>query len=113
MQTTADADTVDAKHEVAKLGELIAERNKAEAVMFGHLKKLGYVTDWRLLNASDFWAYILKQSAMQDLLVANVFVPVFGWGIYCNSFCAGVGHASTGIIAFGNTHCALLVHPAV
>src|ERR1700677_1717778 len=38
----------------------------------GTLKKLGYVTDWRLLNASDFWAYILKQSAMQDLLVANV-----------------------------------------
>ena len=29
--------------EVAKLQDLIAKRNEAEAVMFEHLKRLGYV----------------------------------------------------------------------
>ena len=29
--------------EVAKLQNLIAKRNDAEAVMFGHLQRLGYV----------------------------------------------------------------------
>ena len=43
VQTGADAEAVDVAAEVAKLQDLIAKRNKAEAVMFGHLKRLGYV----------------------------------------------------------------------
>lgn len=43
VQTGADAETVDVAEEVAKLQDLIANRNEAEAVMFGHLKRLGYV----------------------------------------------------------------------
>lgn len=43
VQTGADAEAVDVAAEVAKLQELIARRNEAEAVMFGHLRKLGYV----------------------------------------------------------------------
>ena len=39
----AFAEAVDVAAEVAKLQDLIAKRNKAEAVMFGHLKRLGYV----------------------------------------------------------------------
>ena len=43
VQTSADAEAVDVAAEVAKLQGLIAKRNEAEAVMFGHLKRLGYV----------------------------------------------------------------------
>jgi type I restriction enzyme M protein len=43
VQTGADAEAVDVRAEVAKLQELIAERDEAEAVMFEHLKRLGYV----------------------------------------------------------------------
>lgn len=43
VQTGADAEVVDVAAEVAKLQDLIAKRNDAEAVMFGHLKRLGYV----------------------------------------------------------------------
>lgn len=43
VQTGADAEAVDVAAEVAKLQDLIARRNKAETVMFGHLKRLGYV----------------------------------------------------------------------
>nr|WMC95686.1 class I SAM-dependent DNA methyltransferase [Aminobacter aminovorans] len=43
VQTGADAQAVDVAAEVAKLQELIAERNEAEAVMFGHLRRFGYV----------------------------------------------------------------------
>jgi type I restriction enzyme M protein len=43
VQTGADAEAVDVAAEVAKLQELIARRNEAEAVMFGHLMRLGYV----------------------------------------------------------------------
>lgn len=43
VQTGADAEVVDVAAEVAKLQDLIAKRNAAEAVMFGHLKRLGYV----------------------------------------------------------------------
>lgn len=43
VQTGADAEAVDVAAEVAKLQDLIAKRNEAEAVMFGHLKRLGYV----------------------------------------------------------------------
>lgn len=43
VQTGADAEPVDVAAEVAKLQDLIAKRNEAEAVMFGHLKRLGYV----------------------------------------------------------------------
>jgi type I restriction enzyme M protein len=43
VQTGADAEAVDVGAEVAKLQDLIAHRNETEAVMFGHLKKLGYV----------------------------------------------------------------------
>jgi type I restriction enzyme M protein len=43
VQTGADAEAVDVAAEVAKLQDLIAERNEAEAAMFGHLKRLGYV----------------------------------------------------------------------
>ena len=43
VQTGADAEAVDVAAEVAKLQDLIARRNDAEAVMFGHLRRLGYV----------------------------------------------------------------------
>ncbi len=43
VQTGADAEAVDVAAEVAKLQNLIGQRNEAEAVMFGHLKRLGYV----------------------------------------------------------------------
>jgi len=43
VQTGADAEAVDVAAEVAKLQDLIAKRNEAEAVMFEHLKRLGYV----------------------------------------------------------------------
>lgn len=43
VQTGADAEAVDVATEVAKLQGLIAKRNEAEEVMFGHLKRLGYV----------------------------------------------------------------------
>lgn len=43
VQTGADAEVVDVAAEVAKLQDLIARRNDAEAKMFGHLQRLGYV----------------------------------------------------------------------
>ena len=43
VQTGAEAEAVDVAAEVAKLQALIAKRNEAEAVMFEHLKRLGYV----------------------------------------------------------------------
>lgn len=43
VQTGADAEALDVAAEVAKLQDLIAQRNEAEAVMFGHLRRLGYV----------------------------------------------------------------------
>lgn len=43
VQTGADAEEVDVAAEVAKLQDLIVKRNKAEAMMLGHLKRLGYV----------------------------------------------------------------------
>ncbi|TXN17208.1 SAM-dependent DNA methyltransferase [Methylobacterium sp. WL122] len=43
IQTGADTEVVDVATEVAKLQDLIVERDKAEAVMFKHLEKLGYV----------------------------------------------------------------------
>lgn len=43
VQTGADTEIVDVTVEVAKLRDLIAARDEAEAVMFGHLKRLGYV----------------------------------------------------------------------
>ena len=43
VQTGTDAEAVDVTAEVAKLQDLIAKRNEAEAVMFGHLTRLGYV----------------------------------------------------------------------
>lgn len=43
VQTGAESEAVDVAAEVAKLQDLIAKRNEAEAVMFGHLKRLGYV----------------------------------------------------------------------
>jgi hypothetical protein len=43
VQTGTDAETVDVTAEVTKLQELISKRNEAEAVMFEHLKRLGYV----------------------------------------------------------------------
>ena len=43
VQTGADAEAVDVATEIAKLRDLIAKRDEAEAVMFGHLKRLGYV----------------------------------------------------------------------
>lgn len=42
VQTGADAAVVDVAAEVAKLQELIAKRDQAEAVMLGHLTRLGY-----------------------------------------------------------------------
>ena len=43
VQTGADAEAVDVAAQVAKLQDLIVQRNEAEAVMFEHLKRLGYV----------------------------------------------------------------------
>ncbi len=43
VQTGPDAEAVDVTAEVAKLQDLIVKRDEAEAVMFGHLKRLGYV----------------------------------------------------------------------
>ena len=43
VQTGEDAETVDLMAEVAKLQHLIVKRDEAEAVMFQHLKRLGYV----------------------------------------------------------------------
>ena len=43
VQTGAEAKAADAAAEVAKLQDLIDKRNEAETVMFGHLKRLGYV----------------------------------------------------------------------
>jgi type I restriction enzyme M protein len=43
VQTGTDAETADVTAEVAKLQELISKRNEAEAIMFEHLKRLGYV----------------------------------------------------------------------
>jgi type I restriction enzyme M protein len=43
VQTDADAEAVDVGAEIAKLQDLIAKRDEAEAVMFEHLKRLGYV----------------------------------------------------------------------
>lgn len=43
VQTSADAEVVDVAAEVAKLQDLIVRRDEAEAVMFGHLRRLGYV----------------------------------------------------------------------
>lgn len=43
VQTGADAGVSDVAAEVARLQDLIAKRNEAEAVMFEHLKRLGYV----------------------------------------------------------------------
>ena len=43
VQTGADAEAVDVAAEVAKLQDLIVKRDEAEAVMFGHLTRLGYV----------------------------------------------------------------------
>jgi type I restriction enzyme M protein len=43
VQTGADAQTVDVAAQVAKLQDLITQRNEAELVMFEHLKRLGYV----------------------------------------------------------------------
>ncbi|HEY1224467.1 MAG TPA: class I SAM-dependent DNA methyltransferase [Brevundimonas sp.] len=42
VQTGADTEAVDVAAEVAKLQDLIAKRDEAEAVLFGHLKRLGY-----------------------------------------------------------------------
>ncbi|WP_268920592.1 hypothetical protein [Sandaracinobacter neustonicus] len=43
MQTSADDEAVNVAAEIAKLQMLIAKRDEAEAVMFDHLKRLGYV----------------------------------------------------------------------
>ena len=43
VQTDADAEAVDVASEVAKLQAMVAQRNAAEAAMFEHLKRLGYV----------------------------------------------------------------------
>lgn len=43
VQTGADAEAVDVVAEVSKLQDLIAKRDAAEAVMFSHLQRLGYV----------------------------------------------------------------------
>jgi type I restriction enzyme M protein len=42
VQTEAPPDTIDVKPELAKLTELIGQRNEAEANMVGFLKELGY-----------------------------------------------------------------------
>ena len=43
VQTGTDAEAVDVVAEAAKLQGLICKRTEAEAVMFEHLKRLGYV----------------------------------------------------------------------
>ncbi|TPE58548.1 hypothetical protein FJQ54_15910 [Sandaracinobacter neustonicus] len=43
VQTSADDEAVNVAAEIAKLQMLIAKRDEAEAVMFDHLKRLGYV----------------------------------------------------------------------
>ncbi|MGY3531187.1 N-6 DNA methylase [Bradyrhizobium sp. USDA 4452] len=43
VQTGAAVEVADVTAEVTKLQDLIFERDKAEEVMFGHLKRLGYV----------------------------------------------------------------------
>ena len=43
VQTGADVKAVDVAEEVAKLQELIGQRDVAEAKMFENLRKLGYV----------------------------------------------------------------------
>lgn len=43
VQTEADAEAADIAAEVIRLQDLIASRNQAEAVMFEHLRRLGYV----------------------------------------------------------------------
>jgi type I restriction enzyme M protein len=43
VQTGTETEVVNVAAEVAKLQELIAKRNDAEAVMFEHLQRLGYV----------------------------------------------------------------------
>ena len=43
VQTGADAEALDVPAEAAKLQDIIAKRNEAEAVIFAHLKRLGYV----------------------------------------------------------------------
>lgn len=43
VQTGTDAEAVDVAAEVAKLQDLIVRRDDAEAVMFDHLRRLGYV----------------------------------------------------------------------
>lgn len=43
VQTGADAEPVDVAKEVAQLQDLITKRDEAEAVVFGHLTRLGYV----------------------------------------------------------------------
>ena len=42
VQTEAPPDAIDVKAEVAKLTELVAKRDAAEATMMGFLKELGY-----------------------------------------------------------------------
>jgi type I restriction enzyme M protein len=42
VQTEAPPDAIDVKAEVAKLAELVAKRDAAEATMMGFLKELGY-----------------------------------------------------------------------
>jgi type I restriction enzyme M protein len=43
VQTGTESEVVDVATQVAKLQDLIGKRNEAEAVMFEHLKRLGYV----------------------------------------------------------------------
>ncbi len=43
VQTGVDAKVVDAHLEVTRLQDLIVQRDDAETVMFGHLRRLGYV----------------------------------------------------------------------
>lgn len=43
VQTGTDTEVADVSEEVAKLQNIITKRNDAEAVMFEHLKRLGYV----------------------------------------------------------------------
>ena len=44
----------------------------------GALKKLGYTTDWRLLNASDFGVPQLRPRVV-FIAVQNEFAPLFSW----------------------------------
>jgi type I restriction enzyme M protein len=43
VQTNGDAEAVEVAAEVAKLQQLIENRNEAEGAMLGHLRRLGYV----------------------------------------------------------------------